>query len=79
MTIDGGTLVAVGGVVAGVIGWCLHMALRIGAVERQCYASEAHQCIIITGMVRFGILRQEEVDAMRQGLRDDERKRGATA
>lgn len=69
-------MITVGVTAAGVIGWCLHMQLRLGVVERQCYASEAHQRIILTGLVRLGIIRQDDVDNMRQRLADEEHKRG---
>lgn len=76
MVLETSTVIAIGTVASAVIGWCLHMGLRLSAVERQCYASEAHQRIIITGLVRVGVLQQEEVDQMRQQLRDGEHKRG---
>lgn len=46
----------------GFIAWAAHLQFRVTSVERAQHLLDSQQKIILRGLVRLGVIRQEEVD-----------------
>lgn len=56
---------------ASVVAWGVRMEVRVRALEKQTRATDAYQRIILRGLVRMGVVMQEELDNLEEKVKDE--------